>query len=103
MQMELNNTKRTCGCARHADDSRKCHCIPDPDAQAFKAYVKMVLTRKNTITGVMYSEDPGTPERLSAPLIHSLMLAFLQPCPKKKYDWVCTVCRLHANVSGWAA
>ena len=48
-------------CARRADDSRKCHDAPDPDAQAFKAYVKMVLTRKNTITGVMYNEDPGAP------------------------------------------
>ena len=28
-------------------------------AQAFKAYVKMILTRKNTITGLVYSEDPG--------------------------------------------
>ena len=39
-------------------------------AQAFKAYVKIVLTRKNTITGLMYSEDPGAP------------LSSLQHCPR---------------------
>ena len=26
--------------------------------QAYQAYIKMILTRKNTITGVVYSEDP---------------------------------------------
>ena len=53
------------------------------DAQPFKAYVKMVLTRKNTITGVMYSEDPGTPEQLSAASMYFLVLAFLQPCSRE--------------------
>lgn len=69
-----------CWCARHPGYSTKCYNLPASDAQAFEAYIKMVLTRKNTITGVMYSEDPGAPERLSAPPIYLLLLAFIQPC-----------------------
>lgn len=33
-------------------------CAPPHALQAFQAYIKMILTRKNTITGVVYSEDP---------------------------------------------
>jgi hypothetical protein len=36
-------------------------------AQAFKAYAKVILTRKNTITGTMYSEDPSASPRYSGP------------------------------------
>ena len=38
------------------------HGRPDPPAstapQAFQSYIKTILTRKNTINGVTYSEDP---------------------------------------------
>ena len=33
-------------------------CAPPDALQAFQSYIKTILTRKNTITGVVYSEDP---------------------------------------------
>ncbi len=41
-------------------------------AQAFKAYAKTILTRKNTITGTVYSEDPSALSRmLLACILHA--------------------------------
>lgn len=55
---------------------------PPHALQAFQAYIKMILTRKNTITGVVYSEDPtimavelaNEPHTTCAARIHRLNL-----------------------------
>ena len=70
---------------------QKCHEVPLWDAQAFKAYVKMVLTRKNTITGVMYSEDPGNPLSSSQHCLCTYSCLHLASPAHTKHDWVCTV------------
>lgn len=60
----------------------RCKC----PAQAFKEYVKMILTRKNTITGLVYSEDPGI--RLFEPL-HRLADVGWTSCLRAKQPTLC--------------
>ncbi len=43
----------------YATDLNTCALL-----QAFKAYAKTILTRKNTITGTVYSEDPSAVPRM---------------------------------------